>query len=162
MTIEVNKIKEIYKGHYQVILDFPEPQDLLKIIEPTYKYIWGFEHSENSIEWAKYTHSIFGKPCKENFRVRNINMEYLVETNSFLELIPFIHDTVNLIQTNIIPPYFLNMDRLKGKDRYDLLKSKIDYLFEINMPGAIDYTPIVSPNRTFLENVVGKMIASRQ
>jgi hypothetical protein len=28
MDIEVNKIKEIYKGHYQVILDFPSPNDL--------------------------------------------------------------------------------------------------------------------------------------
>ena len=160
MEIEVNTIKEIYIGHYQVILDFPEPKDLLKIIEPSYKYIWGFEHNENSIEWAEYTHSIFGKPCNENFRVRNINMEYLIETHSFLELIPFIRNGVKLIQTNITPPHYLNMDRLKGKGRYDLLKSRIDYLFEICMPMAIDYAPIVSPNLTFLENVIKKMTVS--
>ena len=154
MENEVNTIKEIYKGHYQVILDFPTSKDLLKILDPSYKYVWGFNHNENSIEWSEYKHTIFDRPNKSSFVVRNINMEYLIETSSFLELIPFIHQSVKLIQTNIIPPSYLNLTRLEGKGRYDLLKNKVDYLFEIDMPGSSDYTPIVSPNLAFLEKLI--------
>ena len=156
--VETNVIKEIYKGHYQVILDFPSPSDLINIIDTSYKYVWGVEHNENSLEWEKYDYSLFGKKVKpESVFARNIEMEYLMETSDFLHLIFDIHQTVKIIQTNIIPPYYLNISRLQGKEKYDLLRSKIDYLFELEMPGAVDYAPIKSPHVDFLETVVKKL-----
>ena len=81
-------------------------------------------------------------------------MEYLMETSDFLQLIPEIHQTVKIIQTNIIPPYYLNLKQLSGKGKYDLLKNKIDYLFELEIPGAIDYTHIISSQVNFLEKII--------
>jgi hypothetical protein len=157
MAIETNKIKEIYKGHYQVILDFPSPSDLTKIIDTSYKYVWCIEHNENSVEWEKYDYHLYGKNIKsDTVFARNIEMEYLMETSDFLQLIPEIHQTVKIMQTNIIPPYYLNLKQLSGKGKYDLLKNKIDYLFELEMPGAIDYTPIISSQVKFLEKVIEK------
>ena len=84
-------------------------------------------------------------------------MEFLLNTSDFLDLIPQIHQTVRIIQTNIVPPYYLNIKNLSEKGKYNLLKSKIDYLFELEMPGTIDYAPIISPNINYLENLIAKL-----
>jgi hypothetical protein len=158
MAIEINKIKEIYKGHYQVILDFPSPNDLVKILDTSYKYVWGIEHNENLLEWKKYDYCLYGEKVKSDVVfTRNMEMEYLMETSDFLQLISNIHQTIRIIQTNVIPPYYMNLKQLTGKGKYDLLKNKIDYLFELEMPGAIDYAPLISPNINFLENVVDRL-----
>ena len=156
--VEPNKITEIYKGHYQLILDFPDKSELYKIIDIEYKYVWIFNHIEDAVEWSLYKHSLFGKFCdKTKIKARNIKMDALIETEDFFQFIPSISSTIKIIQTNIEPPYYLNLDNLSGKSRYDLLKSKIDYLFELDMPGAIDYSPIVSPNKEYLEKLLIKL-----
>lgn len=158
METEVNKITEIFKGHFQVILNFLTQKDLINIVDLSYKYIWGFDHIENPITWGEYNYTLYGGKCnKENVRVRNIHMEYLIDTSSFVQLIPSIHQTVRIIQTNIVPPTYLDLNKLKGKSKYDLLKNKIDYLFELEMPGAADFAPIVSPNINFLISVIEKL-----
>ena len=156
--VKTNVIKEIYKGHYHVILDFPTPSDLTKILDISYKYVWGSGHNENLSEWKKYDYYLYGKKVTSDVVfARNMEMEYLMETSDFLQLIPNIHQTIKIIQTNVIPPYYMNLSRLTGKGKYDSLKNKIDYLFELEMPGAIDYAPLISPNINFLENVIDKL-----
>lgn len=156
--IECNTIKELYKGHYQLILDFPEKEELYKIIDLSYRYVWMINHIENSIEWSEYKHSLFGSFKTENkIQARNIKMDVLIETEVFLKYVPLIAQSITIIQTNIEPPYYLNLDNLSGKSKYDLLKSKIDYLFELDMPGAIDYSQIISPNREYLENLLDRV-----
>lgn len=156
--IEVNRIKEIYPGHYFVLLDFPTKEILYDIIDLSYKYIWGVNHVESGVEWKEYSYELFGKSMsKDKVITRNMQFEYVVSTADFIKLIPDISQSVNIIQTNIIPPSYLNLEKLKGKSRYHLLKEKVDYLFELEMPGAIDYAPIISPNREFLNNIIKKI-----
>lgn len=153
--METNKIAEIYKGHFQVILDFPSQNDLYKIINNDYKYVWGVEHNEIRSSWENYDFTLFDLRIQNSFLMaRNIEMEFIIETSNFINLIPSINQTIKIIQTNIIPPSYLDLKRLKGKGKYDLLKSKVDYLFELELPGATDYAPLVSPNIEFLENVI--------
>jgi hypothetical protein len=153
--INTNVIEEIYKGHYQVILDFPTANDLGRIISSTHKYIWGVEHNEGRTAWSKYEGLLYGVKSKgEIVFARNIKMEFLIEVKDFLSLIPHIHQTVKIIQTNDIPPSYINIESLKGKSKYDLLKEKVDYLFEIDIPGSADYAPIVSPSVDYLNNVI--------
>lgn len=154
---EVNTITEIFKGHYQVILDFPEPIDLEKIIDKNYRYIWGISHNELGPSWTPYDYSLFGvKLDGMQLQARNIEMEFLIETDKFIELIPFINQTIKIVQTNSIPPAYLDLKRLTGQSRYNLLKDKIEYLFELEMPGAVDYAPIVSSDIEFLKELIKK------
>lgn len=156
--IEVNSIKEIFKGHFQVILDFPSPSDLGKILDKDYKYVWCVGHVENRSDWVDYDYYLYGKRLENGFaQPRNIRMDLLIETSKFIEFIPLIHQTIKLIQTNVIPPSFLDLDRFSGKGRYDLLKNKIDYLFELELPGATDYAPIISPSENFLQSLIEKL-----
>ncbi len=155
--METNKITEIYRGHFQVILDFPNQNDLHKIISNDYKYIWGVEHNEIRSSWRNYDFTLFDSRIQNSFLMtRNIEMEFIIETSKFISIIPSINQTIKIIQTNIIPPSYLDLKRLSAKGKYDLLKSKIDYLFELELPGAIDYAPLVSPNVEFLEKVIKK------
>ncbi|MBI5913992.1 MAG: hypothetical protein HY842_01330 [Bacteroidetes bacterium] len=155
--VEVNSIKEIYKGHFQVILDYPSPSDLGKILSKDYKYVWCISHEENRTNWSDYDYFMFGKRLEGVFvQARNIKMELILETDEFIELIPFINQTIKIIQTNVIPPSYLDIERLSGKGKYDLLRDKIGYLFELEMPGAIDFAPIVSPSLSYLKSIIDK------
>ena len=155
--METNKITEIYKGHFQVILDFPSQNDLYKIISNDYKYIWCVEHNEVRSSWENYDFTLFDSRIQNSFLMaRNIEMEFIIETIDFLKIIPSINQTIKIIQTNIIPPSYIDLKKLNGKGKYDLLKNKVDYLFELELPGAIDYAPLVSPNIEFLETVIKK------
>jgi len=154
--IEVNKIIEIYAGHYQVILDFPTPSDLKNILDISYSYIWGISHNELRSSWQKYDYTLFGQKGFKNAYARNIQMEFLIDTKSFCDLIPNIKQTIHLVQTNILPPHYVNLSRLEGKQKYNLLKDKVDYLLEIEIPSSADYAPLVSPNLGYLEMVIDR------
>jgi hypothetical protein len=38
-----------------------------------------------------------------------------------------------------------------------LLAKEVNYLFEIEIPGATDYAPIVSSNKEFLQDLIKKI-----
>ncbi len=152
--MEYYKIVEIFDGHYQVLLDSFDKLNLFRIIDRSYKYVWGIGHIENAVEWANYNDSLYRSEIDTKVLARNISMEYLLKTEDFLKLVPSIHQTVKIIQTNIEPPYFLTIERLTGKGKYDLLRDKINYLFELEMPGASDYSTIISPDKMFLEALI--------
>lgn len=153
--IETHKIQPVFGEHFQLILDFPEPKDLIKILDPSYKYVWGIEHNEGRSSWLEYQHTLFGiLALGETCLARQIKMEFLIETATFIGLLPNIKQTIKIVQTNIVPPPYLNLESFKGAKRYDMLKKEVDYLFELEMPGATDYTSIISPNRVLLEKVV--------
>ena len=70
MGIKTNAIQEIYQGHYLVLLDFPTPHDLLKIIDNTYRYVWGVEHQVLGTEWKDYDFSFIpSKSGKVNISI---------------------------------------------------------------------------------------------
>ena len=157
MGIKTNAIQEIYQGHYLVLLDFPTPHDLLKIIDNTYRYVWGVEHQVLGTEWKDYDFLLFDKKMDAfNVKARNMKMDFLMETGDFLKNIPDIHQSIQIIQTNHVPPYYLDLSRLEGKAKYDLLLQKVDYLFYLELPGAVDYAPLISPHIDFLERVISK------
>lgn len=155
------EITILYEGHYQLILDFQSKLDIIKILDTSYTYVWGINHIENSVNWANYNHTLY--ECDIDIcgtQARNIQMEFLISTQEFIKLIPFIKQTINIIQTNKLPPYYLNLNRLKGKGKYELLKKEIDYLFELDVPGASDYITIISPNIEFLKSIKEKFNCS--
>ena len=51
--VTTNKIIDIYDGHFQLILDFPDKSVLYKIIDTNYKYVWLFDHVENGVEYRR-------------------------------------------------------------------------------------------------------------
>ena len=159
MEIEVNKIKKIYQGHYMMLLDFPDKDWLKYLLDDSYKYVWVVDYCMQGCEWSKKHHSLFKKSA-EDIYVRNMHMDFIMETPEFLQWIPETNANLHILQVNNLPPYYLDLNRLEGKTRYDLLKKETDYLFEVNLPFSgvsSDYTEIVSPNLSFLNKLLKKI-----
>ena len=59
-----------------------------------------------------------------------------------------------MVQMNSIPPHYINLEEVKGNTRYELLREKCDFLFEVNIPSATDYGFIISNDREYLQSLL--------
>jgi hypothetical protein len=84
-------------------------------------------------------------------------MKYLISTKDYVALIPQINQSINIIQIIGVPQYFINVEKLEGKAKCDLLKQKVDCLFEFEMPCQPDFSPLISPNKAFLDKVLERI-----
>lgn len=153
MAIETNVIKEIYKGHYSLLLDFPTKDILYSLLNRSYKYVWGINYKWCGCGWNPFPFNLFDEKMP-SLNVRNVQMDFLLETDDFIKLIPYIEGELHIVQINNIPPYYLDLNRIKGKTKFDLLKRDTDYLFEMDLPSLPDYTEIMSPDVEFLRKVL--------
>jgi hypothetical protein len=146
----INTIKEIYPGTYQIILDFASNKFIDHIIRDTHKFIWvyGYELKRN-VSWTKFQLPISDK-LHRTVLARQLKYDFIIETNEFDEIKNEMPNGVTLLQINKQPPDFLDLGKIKGKTRYDLLKKECDYLFEIDLPSAVDYGTLVSSSKDYL------------
>ncbi|GAB2801146.1 hypothetical protein GCM10027275_54020 [Rhabdobacter roseus] len=151
----INTLKEIYTGHFQIILDFATVDFLKFVLLDEYKYVWVYSHkTKGSLEWKSYQLPLFDNENYHQVLARHISFDFIVPTNDFRSLLPNIGPGITLIQLNELPKYYLNPANIKGKSRYDLLLKECDYLFEIDLPCATDYGTLVSSNRQFLQSLL--------
>lgn len=160
---QYNLIQPAYENHYFVILVLDEDSDILKLIDHSYKYVWIIDHSEH-YSWEPSNNVIYSQQSDPNkVWVRNDNMEVLMETEYFCEsikkeLAPNHGLHLHIIQTNVVPPSFLSLDKFKNKKRYDMLKQHIDYLFDLEVHN--EEAVIISSKREVIENFlkeIGKL-----
>ena len=155
-NVRVNEIIPISNDQYILILDFPPIDILYSLIDENYKYVWICEHLEVGCEWKPIEQfQVFGQKVNTAL-FRNLRNDILLETSEFLKLIPFYEDGIllRIVQTNTIPPYFMNPanENISQETWCGLLNKHLDYLFELNY--CNDYSPIISPNKAFLERVL--------
>ena len=163
MNIEVNVIKKIYGEHYFMLLDFPTINILNCILDESYQYVWGINYEKQGCIWKKDSYNLFDKKW-DGLYTRNVSMEFLMKTSDFMERLPYIKENIHIIQINKMPPHFLDLNRIKGKTRFDLLKKETDYLFEIKLPHSSvssDYTEIISPNIEFMNRLLEKISSTQ-
>lgn len=153
----INTIKEIYRGHYQIILDFATNAFLNHVIDERYKYVWVNNHKVSHYhEWKHHQLPLSGTGTAQSINVlaRGINFDFVVPTIEFEALLPNLGARITLVQLNELPPYYLDNERVKGKTRYDLLKKECDYLFEIDIPSATDYGTLISADKDWLQGLL--------
>lgn len=149
------EVKEIHDGHFAVRLDFPSSAILTHLLNDQWSYVWGLKHVEVRSKWEAYEGELFGTPMKKSSsQVRNLAFEFLVSTTEFIEVVNSINRSVHIVQVNKIPPSYINFDRLKGRGKYELLNKQLDYLFEIEIPGARDYAYLVSSKRSIIDKAI--------
>ncbi|MDR6563026.1 MULTISPECIES: hypothetical protein [unclassified Arcicella] len=153
----INTIKEIYPGQFQIILDFATSSFIKYALDLNYKYVWVSNHYlKGSLIWEEYSLPLFNNQNNIKVLARNINFDYILTTKDFIELLPKIEkdNGIHLIQMNKTPKEYLTIDRIKGKTRYQLLTKECDYLFELDIPSARDYGTIISSNRQYLQSLL--------
>ncbi|HEX8313931.1 MAG TPA: hypothetical protein VF609_03000 [Flavisolibacter sp.] len=151
----INTLKEIYPGHFQIILDFATVDFLKFVLSDEYKYVWVYSYvTKGSLEWKSYRLPLFDNQTYQQVLARHISFDFIMPTNDFKTVRPSIGPGVRLIQLNELPKYYLNPATIRGKSRYDLLTNECDYLFEIDLPSATDYGTLVSSNKNFLQSLL--------
>ncbi len=146
----INTVKEIYPGVYQIILDFASNKFIEFILRAEYELIWIHDFEPKNISsWNKYNMPISTRLSK-NVAARHISYDFIIKTAEFEEIKKEIPNGITLIQIKNKPPEFLDLKRLKGKTRYDILKKECDYLFELDLPSAVDYGTLISSNENYL------------
>lgn len=150
----INTIKEIYPGVYQIILDFASNRFIKFALRDSHEFIWihSFE-LKNNMSWISRDLPISDK-MQMNVLARQITYDFIVKTSDYAKLENEIPNGVTLLQINNLPPDYLDLKRLEGKTRYAMLKKECDFLFEINLPSAIDYGTLISTNRDFMDDLI--------
>ena len=151
----INTIKEIYPGHFQIILEFATTRFLGFVLREDYRYVWVHNHNlRGSFAWNNYELPLFEN--HRNFKVlaRNLSFDFIMPTDEFTNNLSRLDPGITLVQLNNLPKPYLDLSRIKGKTRYDLLLKECDFLFEIDLPNATDYGTLVSSNRMHLQSLL--------
>lgn len=147
----INTIKEIFPGQYQIILDFATNEFLKYLISDEYHYVWIYNHWVDDFDtWQE-----FDLPISEskniNVLARHVSFDFIVPTKELRALMPFLKNGITLSQINHIPKDYLNPEKIKDKTFYELLSKECDYLFEVDIPSATDYGTLISPQKNYLQ-----------
>lgn len=151
----INTIKEIYPGQFQIILDFATNKFIEFAISDHYKYISVVNYSpQKTLSWEQ-----LHLPLSENgenikLLARSLHFDFVLDTNEFMKVLPTLRSGINMIQLNKLPKYYLNLNGMHRKTFYDLLTEECDYLFHLDIPSATDYGTIVSSNKGYLQNLL--------
>ena len=151
----IGTIKEVYSGHYQIILDFATNAFLKYVLNDNYSYVWVHDHRlVNQFEWSTYQLPLIDNQSSYAVLARRLNFDFVMETIPFKEVYNKLHLGITLVQVNRLPTYYLDLATLKGRTRYELLSRECDYLFEIYIPSATDYGTLISPNKEWLQSLL--------
>lgn len=155
-SIHPYEIKEIYPGQYHMMLDFPDVEDILKIISTEYNYIWFYDCTSCCVNWHKVDSVSFETPLKD-ILIRNVHFECIIETERIQEIEPYMKGGFHMVQLNKLPPPYLRMDSKQIDDRtkHEML-SKLEYILHVFIPGN-DYGWIVSPDLEYLKGIAEKL-----
>lgn len=147
------EIKEIYPGHYYMLLDMLDTSDILKIVSSDYKYLWFYDVNRCSTVWNKMNDGLPGVSTNDMW-IRNVNLECLIETKDINDFLNTLHSCISLVQLNEFPPTYLKMSNtsMSEKTKYDLL-SKLGYLFNVFIPRPSDYGWIICSDIEYLRKI---------
>ncbi|MDP9081743.1 MAG: hypothetical protein M3O71_30385 [Bacteroidota bacterium] len=86
----INNIKEIFPGQFQIILNFATNEIVKHLINDDIKYVWVYNHNTDiNGNWGRHNLPIFnGKTV--NVLARKIKYDFILPTSEFKELMPFI------------------------------------------------------------------------
>lgn len=152
--IKPYEIKEIYSGHYFMILDMLDIYDVLKIISNDYRYLWFYDMEAYSVNWDKVDITHYDNPLKDIW-IRNMSFECIVETFRINEVLNMLNCGISLVQLNELPPPYIRMSKttMSEQTKYEQL-SKLGYLFNLYIPRPSDYGWIICSSLEYMQKIV--------
>lgn len=152
--MEVHKVKELYNGsHFYSLLDFPTNNVVNHLLSDEYKYVWVINYNAQSFDdWRELHLPLTLKNTNTQLLAKQISFDFILPTRDFKSILPTLSKGITAIQINKLPPQYLDLRKLEGKSRYDLLQRECDYLFEIDIAYPTDYSTLISSDKAFLES----------
>jgi hypothetical protein len=149
MTLETRKIKEVFPGVYWVLLWCPEAALLAQLLDPALPYVLSWGHVTGRYRWAPFTLPLTESAKPVEVLSRSIEFDYILPTARFLSLLPSLGPAIRAVQLKSLPPDYLDLARIKGKELYRLL-AETGWHVLLDTP-ANDYGQLMSPHRHVLE-----------
>ena len=151
----INTIKQTAEDRYRIILDFATVKLLPYLISDTYKYVLVYNHKlSNPNSWKNRNLPVLDLNPNIYIRSKNVQFDFIMETEDFIEQIPNWTSGIQMIQLNKIPPEYFDPNKIQGKQRYQILKNDCDYLFDLDIPSATDYGTLISSDKSYLEKLL--------
>ena len=152
---ELYKINPLHDGVDRMLLYYIDRDFLEKIINPQIKYTWIHKLPILGCDWQELDWPIFeqNKTNSIPFMSRQLDMDILIETEKLASIYPYIEKNhVQVIQLDNIPPYYLRLESIHGKERYRLLNES-GYYFELDNGGGQEWGTLTSSDRKFWQNL---------
>ncbi len=128
----INCIRETAPERYRIILNLASTNILPFLIKDHYNYIWVHNHSTGKCyDWEEFKLPITENLVNIKTLSRSLNFDFILTTEEFKKIMRDWKDGIELIQMNNIPPYYLDLKRIKGNKRYEILEKECDCLFEV-------------------------------
>lgn len=155
--IQPYEIKEIYPGHYYMLLDMLDTSDILKIVSHDYKYLWFYDLNTYSVIWNK-VNDAYPDVAPYNMWLRNVRMECIIETKHLEDFLNTIDCGISLVQLNELPPPYLKMlnTTMSEKTKFQQL-SNLGYLFNIVIPRPSDYGWMICSDIEYLQKIIDRL-----
>ncbi|MXV53365.1 hypothetical protein GS399_20600 [Pedobacter sp. HMF7647] len=151
----INCIRETAPGRYRIILDFATTNILPFLIRSDYNYIWVHNHiAGKGFDWEEFKLPIKDNSMNIKTLARSLTFDFILTTDEFENIMTGWKGGIELIQMNNIPPYYLDLNKVIGNKRYEILEKECDYLFEVDIPSATDYGTLISPSRKYLQSLL--------
>ncbi|MGJ3255023.1 MAG: hypothetical protein ACFE0K_01735 [Alcanivorax sp.] len=139
--MNLNKVSEIHDGVFESILDFPDQKALIDLlVEPRLPLVLMVEVSIGNSTWQQV--EISGINHLEGF-AREVSGDFIVTTDEFLRLSQEVR-WIWAVQMERTPPDYFDFTKIKGAQRYKILKScGFRFVLE-SQPGGGDYATVVT------------------
>lgn len=138
--IQPYEIKEIYPGHYYMLLDMLDTSDILKIVSHDYKYLWFYDLNTYSVIWNK-VNDAYPDVAPYNMWLRNVRMECIIETRHLEDFL----NNLKMLNTT-----------MSEKTKFQQL-SNLGYLFNIVIPRPSDYGWMICSDIEYLQKIIDRL-----
>jgi hypothetical protein len=152
MSLETNQIKEVAAGVYWVRFWCPESYILRELLDPKIPFVLCWDHNIGNYTWREF-HLPVLNPCEPiDVISRIVSFDFVLPTQRFLEILPYMNPAIKAVQLNQVPPDYLDMRNIKGEQLYRIL-SQCGWHVLLDTP-ANDYGQMMSPKQEVLEQAI--------
>ena len=152
MGIDIHKMKEIYPGVFYSVLDMPDADIFLKLIDPDMAYVLCWENGVGNYTWQDFNLPITSPEKVEKVLARRIEFSFCCATEKFMTLLPNMEPSLKAVQLNAVPPKHFSIEQFPKKQTWRVLK-ECGWHVMIDIPGN-DYGEVFSPYREVVEKAI--------
>lgn len=153
MAVNTSVIEECVPGVFRAMLWCAETFLLRELLDPSVPFVLSWGHFVGNHKWESFRVPLLEPTAPEDVLSRGLSYDYVLPTARFLELLPQMRPGISAVQLRGLPPDYLNLDRIRGRERFRLLEELGGWHVLLDTPGN-DFGQVCSPSREVVEKAV--------
>ena len=145
-------IQEVAPGVYWALLDFPGVEIVSSLVDPEVPHVLCWEVCLGRWQWERFLLPVGDPLSPEPVLARAVDVDFVVDTSRFLELVPKLGPGISAVQLHATPQDHLDLRKIKGPELWRLLGA-VGWHVWFRVPGN-DYAEVASPHRSVVEAAI--------